>query len=351
MAVSPGNASIEYVKFVIKDKKYIPTLDTQKLLDSIGGTQALEIMTTLFYQEMFKNPHMEKFFMKTKVKLHANRLAFWVAEKMGGVAETEEFEYCKTDCNPNCMVSESNELLDFDSLQLREEDELSTQPTGKQLFKNNVVENGIKDCPLWVHRHPWSNEREMSRDIKNGQTLKIPQGRRGFSMHRNFIVHDRSTAHFAGWHCPKREDIKVGEHFKLDDCRIWLRLHFWACRRAGLFPKKDDDVNLKIENHLLDDSERIKSVSETVKSQFQDWYCRFLAHFVRIYENSAPMFVHNELMWSSSIQNIQKYNTDIEQGSSGMDDIIGVLNPKNATKKLSKEEQNWIRANHKWPYQ
>ena len=154
MAASPGNASIQYVRFVIKDNKYVPTLGTQKLLDDIGGTQALQKMTTLFYQEMFKNPHMEKFFMKTKVKLHANRLAFWVAEKMGGVSETEEFKYCKTDCNPTCMVSSSNELLDFDSLQLREEDELSTQPTGKQIFKNNVVPNGIKDCPLWVHRHP-----------------------------------------------------------------------------------------------------------------------------------------------------------------------------------------------------
>ena len=338
MAASPGNASTEYVKFIIKDKKYIPTLATQKLLDDIGGTQALQTMTTLFYQEMFKNPHMEKFFMKTKVMLHANRLAFWVAEKMGGVAETEEFEYCKTDCNPTCMVSSSNELLDFDSLKLREEDELSAQPTGKQIFKNNVVPNGIKDCPLWVHRHPWSNEREMSRDIENGQTLKVPQGRRGFSMHRNFIVHDRSTAHFAGWHCPKREDIKVGEHFKLDDCRIWLRLHFWACRRAGLFPENDD-------------GKRIQSASESVKFKFQDWYCRFLAHFVRIYENSAPMFVHNELMWSSSIQNIQKYNKDIERGSSGMDDVIGVLNPKIVIKRLSKEEQKWIHANTKWPYQ
>ena len=77
MAASPGNASTEYVKFIIKDKKYIPTLATQKLLDDIGGTQALQTMTTLFYQEMFKNPHMEKFFMKTKVMLHANRLAFW----------------------------------------------------------------------------------------------------------------------------------------------------------------------------------------------------------------------------------------------------------------------------------
>ena len=25
-----------------------------------------------------------------------------------------------------------------------------------------------------------------------------------------------------------REPEKWGDHFKLDDCRIWMRLHFWV---------------------------------------------------------------------------------------------------------------------------
>ena len=351
MATSSDIEKAGAVKFIITDNKYVPSLETQKLLDDIGGVRALQLMTTLFYQEIFKNPHMEKFFMKTEVNLHANRLAFWVAEKMGGIAETDGYDYCKADCNPTCIVSSSNELLSIDALKLREEDEPPTRPTGKQIFKNNVVPNGIKDCPLWIHRHPWSSEREMKRDVNIGQTLKIPHERNGFRMHPDFVVHDRSTAHFAGWHCPKREDIKVGDHFKLDDCRIWLRLHFWACRRAGLFPGSVSAAPHDIQNDLGNNDQKLPIISETVKINFQDWYCRFLGHFVRIYENSAPRFVHNELSWSSSIHNTKMYHVQIEKGSHGMDDVIGLLNPQSAINKLPKEEQAWINANSKWPYQ
>ena len=271
MASSFTDATLSEVKLVIKDKKYIPSLETQKLLDDIGGVRALEKMTTIFYKEIFNNPHMEKFFMKTKVDLHAKRLAYWVAEKMGGVAESKEYNYCKADCNPSsCKVSSSNGLLDLDALQLREEDEVLSRPTGKQIYKNNVVPNGIKDCPLWVHRHPWTNEREMLRDITKGQTLKIPQGRRGFTMHQDFVVHDRSTAHFAGWHCPKREDINIGDHFKLDDCRVWLRLHFWACRRAGIFPGSCRSASSNTRNDLANNDQNVQSISDIVKYQFQD---------------------------------------------------------------------------------
>ena len=35
-------------------------------------------------------------------------------------------------------------------------------------------------------------------------------------------------------HSPKREPEKFGVHFKLDDCRVWMRLHFWALREAGM---------------------------------------------------------------------------------------------------------------------
>ena len=32
------------------------------------------------------------------------------------------------------------------------------------------------------------------------------------------------------WNSPKREKEKKGRRFKLDDCRMWMRLIFWSCR-------------------------------------------------------------------------------------------------------------------------
>jgi hypothetical protein len=70
---------------------------------------------------------------------------------------------------------------------------------------------------------PWTDERATRRTcpfMTHGHQLQSP--------------HDRSSAHYAAWHSPKREPEKFGEHFKLDDCRIWMRLHFWAMREAGV---------------------------------------------------------------------------------------------------------------------
>merc|ERR1712159_945102 len=46
--------------------------------------------------------------------------------------------------------------------------------------------------------------------------------------------HDRSSAHFVAWHSPKREPEKFGQHFKLDDRRVWMRLHFLALRESDM---------------------------------------------------------------------------------------------------------------------
>ena len=75
-----------------------------------------------------------------------------------------------------------------------------------------------------------------------------------------------------------------------------------------------------------------------------------MAHFVRIYENSVPPFVHSELLWSTEKVNLQRYIMQVEKGYHGMEDIVGVLNSHTAKKKLSKEEQNWIDTNPDWPY-
>jgi len=91
--------------------------------------------------------------------------------------------------------------------------------------------------------------------------------------------HDRSSSHFVAWHSPKRPDDVWGQHFKLDDCRVWMRLHFWAAREEGL-----------LEN-----------------AAFADYYVRFIAHFISVYERTAPPFARESLRWSAEPTNVQRY--------------------------------------------
>ena len=51
---------------------------------------------------------------------------------------------------------------------------------------------------------------------------------------RTHVVHDRSSAHVAAWYSPKRELQKVGRHFSLDECRVWMRLHFLGLAREWI---------------------------------------------------------------------------------------------------------------------
>ncbi len=116
---------------------------------------------------------------------------------------------------------------------------------------------------------PWSEER---------RTRKI----RPISAGHGHVIdspHDRSSAHFVAWHSPKRADSVWGQHFKLDDCRVWMRLHFWAAREQGLL--------------------------ET--PAFADYYTRFIAHFVSVYERSARLFVRDSVRWSADEGNIRRY--------------------------------------------
>lgn len=73
------------------------------------------------------------------------------------------------------------------------------------------------------------------------------------------VVHDRSSAHVAAWHSTKRDANEVGRHFKLDECRVWMRLHFWALREV---------------------------VGEASPS-FVDYYIRYIGHFVSVYEGTG----------------------------------------------------------------
>lgn len=109
---------------------------------------------------------------------------------------------------------------------------------------------------------------------------------------RGCPVHDRTSAHVAAWYSPKRPSEERGEHFQLDDCRVWMRLHFWALRESGLMAKSPS---------------------------FCDYYVRYIGHFVRVYESTAPAFARDALRWSADPKNIEKY---IRNGRK-MKDVLG----------------------------
>merc|ERR1712083_109261 len=85
------------------------------------------------------------------------------------------------------------------------------------------------------------------------------------------VVNDRSSAHFAAWNSLKRSREELGRHFNLEECRIWMRLHFWAMRESGLME---------------------------LSPSFCDYYVRFIGHFVKVYERKAPQFAREALRWS-----------------------------------------------------
>lgn len=128
-------------------------------------------------------------------------------------------------------------------------------------------------------------------------------------------VHDRTSAHVAAWHSPKRPASERGRHFKLDECRVWMRLHFWALREA---------------------------IGETTSPSFVDFYVRFVGHFVRVYEGAAPAFARDSYRWSADGKNINEY---IKNGRK-MRDVLG-LSLSQALGQIPEEEA----SDNIWPYE
>lgn len=157
----------------------------------------------------------------------------------------------------------------------------------------------------WIHQKltgstAWDEERatrsNVPVEVANGHTI---------------VVHDRTSAHVAAWHSPKRPSHEVGRHFKLDECRVWMRLHFWALRECNL------------------------------DKTFVDYYIRFIGHFVSVYEGSAPAFARDSYRWSADPNNIDKY---VEDGYK-MNDVLG-LSLGSALAQIPEEEAN----DDVWPY-
>ncbi len=89
----------------------------------------------------------------------------------------------------------------------------------------------------------------------------------------------RQSTHVKAWNSRLRPPQRMGRHFKLDDCRVWMRLHFLAAREVGLF----------------------------LHPQFRQWYVAFIAHFVEVYEVTAPPYADADAEWSASADNVAVY--------------------------------------------
>eukprot|EP00041_Stephanoeca_diplocostata_P006074 m.74446 g.74446 ORF g.74446 m.74446 type:complete len:274 (-) comp16159_c0_seq1:172-993(-) len=129
------------------------------------------------------------------------------------------------------------------------------------------------------------------------------------------VVHDRSSAHAAAWNSPKRKPEVVGSHFQLPEARMWMRLMFWSARENGLFESK----------------------------VFEEWFVRFIGHFVRVYERQAPPFARESARWSSDPKNIQEY---IAAGNN-MVDVLNAGSYSAALNQLPLSERN----DRDWPYE
>jgi len=87
---------------------------------------------------------------------------------------------------------------------------------------------------------------------------------------RTAIVADRMSAHHCAWNSVDRPKEKIGRRFKLDDCRVWMRLFFWAVRESGYTDTHPLFLYLR----------------------------KFIAHFIAIYEMTARAFTVAEAAWS-----------------------------------------------------
>eukprot|EP00038_Savillea_parva_P011902 m.200979 g.200979 ORF g.200979 m.200979 type:complete len:306 (-) comp21280_c0_seq1:308-1225(-) len=210
---------------------------TEGLLEAIGGVAKLRQVTDAFYDKMFQDPHLDQF-VRSHDDPHAERLATWIAEKMG---------------DPD---------------------------------------------------QPWTAERQT----RPHHVVEVAGGMR-------VTVHDRSSAHFAAWNSPKRHPSVVGEHFNLQDARVWMRLMFWSAREVGAF-----------------DGEAGKA--------FEDWYLRFIGHFVRVYEGLAPPFARESARWSLNPENTRRY---LENGRQMPD--VHAQSTREAYASLPAEERHSA-----WPY-
>jgi hypothetical protein len=160
----------------------------------------------------------------------------------------------------------------------------------------------------WIHQKlSGSNVWDRDRQQRDPTPVQVAGG-------RSTVVHDRSSAHAAAWYSPKRPEKEVGRHFKLDECRVWMRLHFYGMRQSGIVEQSPS---------------------------FADYYVRFIGHFVSVYEGSATLFARESFRWGAKQSNFDQY---IDNGRV-MKDVLG-LDYSKSIKALPEDEL----YDEEWPY-
>jgi hypothetical protein len=180
-------------------------------------------------------------------------------------------------------------------------------PTLDKFIRDRSDPHGVRFAK-WIHQKlsgsmVWDEDRQT----RNLQPVTLANN-------IQHVVHDRSSAHAAAWYSPKRPAQDVGRHFELDECRVWMRLHFWALRESGMMEQSPS---------------------------FADYYVRFIGHFVRVYESTAPNFARDSFRWSANPANIEEY---IRNGRR-MSDVLN-LSLEEARKQIPSIEAN----DYIWPY-
>ena len=180
-------------------------------------------------------------------------------------------------------------------------------PTLDKFIRDRSDPHGVRFAK-WIHQKlSGSNVWDTDRRTRNLQPVTLAND-------IQHVVHDRSSAHAAAWYSPKRPSQEVGRHFQLDECRVWMRLHFWALRESGIIEQSPS---------------------------FADYYVRFIGHFVRVYESTAPNFARDSFRWSANPSNIQEY---IRNGRR-MNDVLNLSLGKAKTQIPSVEAND-----NAWPY-
>lgn len=231
-------------------------------------------------------------------------------------AEKHPFQFVPLTMNGRThVVSEASRTLIENEVTLNDLETMTelfyekafVDPTLDKFIRNHDDPHGSRFAK-WIHQKlSGSNVWDLDRQSRSQTPVRLAGGH----LH---IVHDRSSAHAAAWYSPKRPSSQVGRHFKLDECRVWMRLHFWALRQSGLADKSPS---------------------------FADYYVRFIGHFVRVYENSAQQFARDSWRWSADPSNIEAYL----QNGRVMKDVLG-LSLEEAEDQIPEEELN----DYVWPY-
>lgn len=156
---------------------------------------------------------------------------------------------------------------------------------------------------------PWTRDTRASTTTCPYRSMDVP-----IATGHTVKVQARADAHWVAWHSVTRDPANVGRRFKLDDCRVWMRLLFWAAHSTGVaarFPR------------------------------FLNYLVLFVGHFIPIYERTARVFARNEARWCLSDSNLARYAED----GYIMRDVVNVPLAE-AAKDLPQEE----RYDNKWPY-